>query len=85
MISSALKSLCGKAADGFDCRTAKGGRVKNDTIRPYYITDVNKPGHYPHGGWWFAIKGLYIIVSGKRHHTIEQCLAEIAELRKAAE
>jgi hypothetical protein len=36
-------------------------------LRLHYITDVNKPGHYPRGGWWFVIDGIYHIVSGVGH------------------
>lgn len=46
-------------------------------MRPHFITDVNKPGNYPYGGWWFAVNGVYNIVTGKFHETKEECLQEI--------
>lgn len=49
-------------------------------MRVHWITDVNKPGSYPLGGWFFVVKGLYTIVSGRYHETREEALREIGEL-----
>ena len=46
-------------------------------MKLHYITDVNKPGNYPHGGWWFVISGVYHIVSGRMHDSRESAQEEI--------
>ena len=46
-------------------------------MKLHYITDVNKPGHYPHGGWWYVISGEYTIVTGKRHDRREDAQEEL--------
>jgi hypothetical protein len=32
--------------------------------RTHWITDVNKPGTYPEGGWWMVVDGIYTKVAG---------------------
>ena len=46
-------------------------------LRLHFITDVNKPGNYPHGGWWFVISGIYNIVTGKCHDRREDAQEEL--------
>jgi hypothetical protein len=46
-------------------------------MKLHFITDVNKPGNYPHGGWWFVISGVYHIVSGRRWNTREEAQEEM--------
>jgi hypothetical protein len=50
-------------------------------MRLHFITDVNKPGNYPHGGWWFVIRGIYSPVSGRRHDRKEDAEAEMELLK----
>jgi hypothetical protein len=49
-------------------------------MKLHYITDVNKPGHNPEGGWWYVISGEYHLVTGKRHARKESAQRELKRL-----